>query len=73
MFQTLTGTYSNNYDGALNTKHGFPVFATVILANHVRNNTDKVAGEFTTEEEIDRIISLSKDPQICDRVGLQYI
>merc|ERR1712088_40502 len=31
----LTGVYTNNYDGSLNTAQGFPVFATVIMANHV--------------------------------------
>merc|ERR1719394_2956 len=29
----LTGVYTNNYDGSLNTAQGFPVFATVIMAN----------------------------------------
>merc|ERR1712223_1899746 len=31
----LTGVYTNNYDGSLNTAQGFPVFATVIMANHI--------------------------------------
>jgi DNA replicative helicase MCM subunit Mcm2 (Cdc46/Mcm family) len=31
----LTGIYSNQYDVSLNTKQGFPVFTTVIIANHV--------------------------------------
>ena len=30
----LTGVYSNSYDSSLNTKNGFPIFATVIIANH---------------------------------------
>ena len=31
----LTGVYSNSYDSSLNTKNGFPIFATVIVANHI--------------------------------------
>ena len=31
----LTGVYSNSYDSSLNTKNGFPIFATVIIANHI--------------------------------------
>ena len=27
----LTGIYTNNYDGSLNTAQGFPVFATVFF------------------------------------------
>ncbi|KAK7804630.1 hypothetical protein U0070_011987 [Myodes glareolus] len=47
----LTGIYHNNYDGSLNTANGFPVFATVILANHVAKKDNKVAvGELTDED-----------------------
>ena len=31
----LTGVYTHSYEGSLNTKQGFPVFATVIMANHI--------------------------------------
>ncbi|KAJ8077338.1 MCM DNA helicase complex subunit [Marasmius tenuissimus] len=30
----ITGIYRNNFDAALNSKNGFPVFSTVIEANH---------------------------------------
>lgn len=32
----VVGIYRNNYDGRLNAKNGFPVFATVVEANCVR-------------------------------------
>ncbi|OWB83810.1 hypothetical protein B5S33_g2444 [[Candida] boidinii] len=32
----VTGIYKNSYDGTLNAKNGFPVFATVLEANHIR-------------------------------------
>jgi DNA replication licensing factor MCM2 len=31
----ITAIYSNQYDGSLNTKQGFPVFSTILIANYV--------------------------------------
>lgn len=31
----ITGIYRNSYDAQLNNKNGFPVFATIVEANHV--------------------------------------
>ncbi|CAD6931960.1 unnamed protein product [Tilletia controversa] len=39
----VTGIYRNNFDAALNTKNGFPVFVTVIEANHVSTQADTYA------------------------------
>ncbi|KAJ1069486.1 hypothetical protein K5549_019643, partial [Capra hircus] len=64
----LTGIYHNNYDGALNTANGFPVFATVILANHVAKKDNKVAVGELTDEDVKMIISLSKDQQIGEKI-----
>lgn len=33
----VTGIYRNTFDAWLNTKNGFPVFATVIEANYIGN------------------------------------
>nr|XP_040147535.1 DNA replication licensing factor MCM2 [Ictidomys tridecemlineatus] len=65
----LTGIYHNNYDGSLNTAHGFPVFATVILANHVAKKDNKVAVGELTDEDVKMITSLSKDQQIGEKAG----
>ncbi|MXQ95686.1 hypothetical protein E5288_WYG018251 [Bos mutus] len=65
----LTGIYHNNYDGALNTANGFPVFATVILANHVAKKDNKVAVGELTDEDVKMITSLSKDQQIGEKAG----
>lgn len=67
--QELTGIYHNNYDGALNTANGFPVFATVILANHVAKKDNKVAVGELTDEDVKMITSLSKDQQIGEKAG----
>ncbi|KAB0401898.1 hypothetical protein E2I00_011823, partial [Balaenoptera physalus] len=56
----LTGIYHNNYDGALNTANGFPVFATVILANHVAKKDNKVAVGELTDEDVKMITSLKQ-------------
>ncbi|CAI4221021.1 unnamed protein product [Auanema sp. JU1783] len=63
----VTGVYTNNYDGALNYKQGFPVFNTIIHANHITNH-DKVASDQLTDEEIKAIRELSKDPKIAERI-----
>lgn len=64
----LTGIYHNNYDGSLNTANGFPVFATVILANHITKKDDKVAVGELTDEDVKAIVALSKDEQIGEKI-----
>lgn len=68
LVQELTGTYTNNYDGSLNTSNGFPVFATVIQANHISKKDDKLAAASLTDEDIRAIVQLSKDERIGERV-----
>ncbi|XP_041048457.1 DNA replication licensing factor MCM2 [Carcharodon carcharias] len=64
----LTGIYHNNYDGSLNTANGFPVFATVIMANHITKKDNKVAVGELTDEDIKAIVGLSKDERIGERI-----
>ncbi|KAH8031142.1 hypothetical protein HPB51_013259 [Rhipicephalus microplus] len=64
----LTGVYTNNYDGSLNTANGFPVFATIIMANHVLRKDDKVAARHLTDDDVRRIVALSKDERLADRI-----
>lgn len=66
--QELTGIYHNNYDGSLNTANGFPVFATIILANHVAKKDNKVAVGELTDEDVKMITGLSKDQQIGEKI-----
>lgn len=67
LFKEVTGIYSNSYDGSLNTLNGFPVFATVIIANHV-GKKDKIVSQGLTDDDIKDIIALSKDERIGERV-----
>lgn len=64
----VTGIYKNSYDGQLNNKNGFPVFATILEANHVIKSHDQLAGFQLTEEDEREIRALSRDPNIVDKI-----
>ncbi|KAJ5626198.1 Nucleic acid-binding OB-fold [Penicillium lagena] len=64
----ITGIYRNSYDAQLNNKNGFPVFATIIEANHVVKSHDQLAGFNMTEEDERQIRALSRDPDIVDKI-----
>ncbi|KVH95745.1 DNA replication licensing factor MCM2 [Cynara cardunculus var. scolymus] len=64
----VTGIYTNNFDLSLNTKNGFPVFATVIEANHVTKKQDLFSAYKLTQEDKEEIERLSKDPRIGERI-----
>ncbi|XP_070506279.1 DNA replication licensing factor Mcm2 [Chironomus tepperi] len=64
----VTGIYTNNYDGSLNTDNGFPVFATVIIANHILVKDSKQVVSSLTDDDIATIQRLSKEPRIADRI-----
>ena len=65
----MTGIYSNNYDGSLNTKNGFPVFATVIIVNHIKRNDEKTLARSLSDKDIKEIQALSKEELISDMVS----
>lgn len=64
----VTGVYTNNFDLSLNTKNGFPVFATVVEANHVTKKQDLFSAYKLTQEDKEEIEKLSKDPRIGERI-----
>lgn len=64
----IIGIYRNNYDAQLNNKNGFPVFATMLEANHVVKSHDQLAGFRLTEEDERQIRTLSKDPKIVEKI-----
>lgn len=64
----ITGIYSCTYDGSLNTDQGFPVFATVILANHLIVKDNKQIIESLTDEDVQTILKLSQDHRIGERI-----
>ncbi|CAL1355222.1 unnamed protein product [Linum trigynum] len=64
----VTGVYTNNFDLSLNTKNGFPVFATVIEANYVTKKQDLFSSYKLTQEDKEEIETLAKDPRIGERI-----
>ncbi|KAL2226113.1 DNA replication licensing factor MCM2 [Sesamum indicum] len=64
----VTGIYTNNFDLSLNTKNGFPVFATVIEANYVTKKHDLFSAYKLTQEDKEEIEKLAKDPRIGERI-----
>ena len=66
--QEVTGIYRNNFDASLNTKNGFPVFSTVLEANHINKKEDLFAAVRLTEEDEKMIRSMAKDERISKRI-----
>ncbi|CCF57270.1 hypothetical protein KAFR_0C02770 [Kazachstania africana CBS 2517] len=72
----VTGIYKNNYDGNLNAKNGFPVFATIIEANSIRrrdghalNDGEEGLDVFSwTEEEEREFRKMSRERNIIDKI-----
>ncbi|KAI5954620.1 MCM2 [Candida jiufengensis] len=70
----VTGIYKNNYDGNLNAKNGFPVFATIIEANSIRRKESRafMGGNnlinVWTEEEEREFRKLARERGIIDKI-----
>ena len=66
--QEVTGIYRNNFDASLNAKNGFPVFSTIIEANHINKKEDLFAAFRLTEEDEKEVRALARDDRIRKRV-----
>ena len=64
----ITGIYTNTYDSGLNTEHGFPIFHTCIIANHLTVKDSKAIVDALTEEDVQTILKLSHDHRIGERI-----
>eukprot|EP00049_Salpingoeca_infusionum_P008284 m.134972 g.134972 ORF g.134972 m.134972 type:complete len:898 (-) comp13970_c0_seq1:215-2908(-) len=65
---SLTGIYRNNFDRSLNTKHGFPVFATVIEANYIEKKSDKLGSDDLSDDDVKMILQLGADENIGQKI-----
>lgn len=63
LLQEITAIYKNNFDASLNAKNGFPVFSTVLEANHINKKEDLFAAFRLSEEDEREIRSMSRDPR----------
>jgi DNA replication licensing factor MCM2 len=68
LIQEVTGVYRNNFDASLNSKNGFPVFTTILEANHINKKEDQFAAFRLTEEDERHIRALGKDDRIRKRI-----
>ena len=64
----VLGVYSNTYNISLNILNNLPVCATIIEANYISTREDKISFETWTDEDIQQIQRLAKDPKIAQRV-----
>lgn len=64
----VTAIYEHTYDASLTMKSGFPVFSTFLTANHVRKREDASSASNLSEADVRKILDLSKDPRIADRI-----
>lgn len=64
----VTGIYKNKFDRSLNTKQGFPVFRTLIEANHIYKRDDIYDNFNITEEDEILIKNLAKDSRIGEKI-----
>jgi DNA replication licensing factor MCM2 len=67
----VTGIYMNNFDVSLNVANGFPVFKTVIEANHITKKSDAFSSFRLTEDDKKQIRALSRTEGIRKRVPLE--
>jgi DNA replication licensing factor MCM2 len=63
----VTGVYKHSFDLALNSRQGFPVFSTVIDANHVEKTSDKIILTLSPQDK-KSIIEMGKDPNIQKKI-----
>ena len=63
----ITGIFTNRFEYALNVKHGFPVFSTVIEANYIKRVRELINEDFTSAEK-EEIRKLSKNPNIRNMI-----
>jgi DNA replication licensing factor MCM2 len=64
----VTGIYEHKFDFNLTLKSGFPVFSTSLTANHIRRREDASSASNLAESDVRKIIELSKDPRIGERI-----
>nr|WCZ58478.1 DNA replication licensing factor MCM2 [Andalucia godoyi] len=65
----VTGILKNAYDSYLNARNGFPVFSTVLEANHVaKRNSFMQSAQQILDDDRREILRLSRDPRIAQRI-----
>jgi DNA replication licensing factor MCM2 len=64
----VTGVFEHSFQASQNAKHGFPVYSTLIKANHIAKKGSAYAAARLTDEDRNEIRELAKDPRIGERI-----
>ena len=64
----VTGVFENSFQASQNAKHGFPVYSTLIKANHIAKKGSAYAAARLTDEDRNEIRELARDPRIGERI-----
>jgi DNA replication licensing factor MCM2 len=64
----VTGIFRHNYDLRLNRNQGFPVFATVVEANHIMKKEDLLSNFRLSDSDIKEIRKMSQDERIGEKL-----
>ena len=60
----VIGVYKNTFDPLLNSRQGFPVFTTVLIANNITKRTVDVLNYRLPDNERIRLLTLARHPNI---------
>jgi DNA replication licensing factor MCM2 len=66
----ITGIYLNIYDASLNLKNSFPIFNTVIEANHLRKKDDENIKRQISYEDQNEILNLSRQTSVAEQISM---
>jgi DNA replication licensing factor MCM2 len=64
----VTGIYVNSFDVSLNVNQGFPVFKTIIEANHITKKADQYSSFRLTEDDQRQIRGLARSERLRERI-----
>ena len=64
----VTGVFIHKLDSTMTIQSGFPVFGTLIVANHVAKRHSAESADNLSPADIAQIQELSRDPRIGDRI-----
>lgn len=64
----VTGVFEHSFQASQNAKHGFPVYSTLITANHIAKKGSAYAAARLTDEDRNEIRELARDPRIGEKI-----
>ncbi|GJR51825.1 DNA replication licensing factor MCM2 [Tanacetum coccineum] len=71
--QEITGIYTKNYDFPLAAEHEFSAYTKVFEANYVANKQERLSPYLLNDSIKERVLHMSKDPQINTKQFIRYM